>query len=336
MLAIFQFSMNAVFPILLLVMLGYYARRIGMLSPQTLTQVNSFNFRFGYSAMLFINLYNADLSGGVPYRLIVVVLCVLLIFVLLGWAVASATTEKRSRKGVMIQATFRSNYAILGMMLAESLAGKEGTTMVAVFQLPVVLFFNVFSVLTLSIYSDSDKKPTVGSVLRKMATNPMILSILAGAAAILVRRVIPVGADGQLVFSLSGTLPWLYSALNYLNRMASPLAMIVLGATLVLSDARGFMRELAATIATRLVAAPVIGFFLVYLLQKAGVITLTPALVSMLVALFGSPAATASAIMAKEMDADASLAGQIVVWTSLLSMGSLFVLVAVLRMMGWL
>ena len=336
MLSIFQYSMTAVFPILILILLGYYARRTGMISSQTASQINSFNFRFGYSCMLFINLYNADLSGGLPLRLIAAVIILLFILALLGWAAASVFTQKRSRKGVLIQATFRSNYAIIGMMLAEALEGKEGTEMVAIFQLPVVLFFNVASVLALSIYSDSDKKPTVGSVLRKMAKNPMILGIIIGALTILVRQVIPAGADGLPVFTLSGSLPWLYSAINNLSRMAPPLALIILGSTLVISDARGFMKELAAGIVLRLIAAPVIGFFALYALQRAGLVSLTPALVSMLVALFGSPVATASAIMAKEMGADHSLAGQLVVWTSVLSLVTLFILVFVLKVIGWL
>ena len=47
MLEILQYSMNAVFPILLLIVLGYYAKRAGMLSEQTIAQINRFNFRYG-------------------------------------------------------------------------------------------------------------------------------------------------------------------------------------------------------------------------------------------------------------------------------------------------
>ena len=43
-----------------------------------------------------------------------------------------------------------------------------------------------------------------------------------------------------------------------------------------------------------------------------------------------------SAIMAKEMGADHSLAGQLVVWTSVLSLVTLFILVFVLKVIGWL
>lgn len=328
--------MNAVLPILLLILLGYYGRRKGFFHEQTLVEINRFNFKYGYSSMLFINLYNADLSNGLPLRLIGVVMLILTFLALMAWGIAGVLTDKRDRKGVLIQVTFRSNYAIIGMMLAEALAGSEGTAMVAIFQLPSVLFFNVVSVLALSVYSDSEEKPTVGSILRSMALNPMIHGILAGGLALVIRQVIPTGADGLPVFSISGTLPWLYSALTYLSRMAAPLALIVLGANLILSDARGFMKELIGGTFLRLVGAPVVGFLILYLAQKAGIITLTPGLVAMLIALLGSPVATASAIMAREMKADYSLAGQLVVWTSVLSTASLFILVTVLKLMGWL
>lgn len=56
----------------------------------------------------------------------------------------------------------------------------------------------------------------------------------------------------------------------------------------------------------------------------------------MLVSILGSPLATAAAIMAREMGADKDLAAQLVVWTSILSMFTLFVLVAILRGAGLL
>ena len=52
------------------------------------------------------------------------------------------------------------------------------------------------------------------------------------------------------------------------------------------------------------------------------------------VAVFGTPVAVASAIMAKEMGADDELAGQLVVWTSLVSTVTIFVYVVVFRAIG--
>ena len=49
---------------------------------------------------------------------------------------------------------------------------------------------------------------------------------------------------------------------------------------------------------------------------------------------FATPVAVASAIMAKEMGADDELAGQLVVWTSLVSTVTIFIYVTVLRIIG--
>ena len=96
------------------------------------------------------------------------------------------------------------------------------------------------------------------------------------------------------------------------------------------------MKHLVGGIILRLVSAPVIGFTIIYFADRAGIITITPPIVAMLISVLGSPLATAAAIMAKEMDADAGLAGQLVVWTSVLSMGSLFIIVSFMRGIGWL
>ena len=159
MLEILQYSMNAVFPILLLIVLGYYAKRAGMLSEQTIAQINRFNFRYGYFCLMFVNIYGVDLKEGLPVTMIALVLGIIALLTVVGWVAASFLTKERSRKGVLIQASFRSNYAIIGMMMAQALAGDEGAALVAIFQLPAVLYYNSVSVLAMSIYSDSGNKP---------------------------------------------------------------------------------------------------------------------------------------------------------------------------------
>ena len=59
--------------------------------------------------------------------------------------------------------------------------------------------------------------------------------------------------------------------------------------------------------------------------------TLTPATVGTLVGVFGSPVASASAVMAEEMGGDGELARQYVVWTCALSMLTLLLWIVFLR-----
>lgn len=53
-----------------------------------------------------------------------------------------------------------------------------------------------------------------------------------------------------------------------------------------------------------------------------------------LIALFASPVAVSSAVMASEMGGDGELAGQLVVWTTILSAVTIFAFVSVFRALG--
>ena len=53
-----------------------------------------------------------------------------------------------------------------------------------------------------------------------------------------------------------------------------------------------------------------------------------------LIALFGTPVAVSSVPMTQEMNSDAELAGQLVVWTSILSSITLFLIILTCSMVG--
>lgn len=138
------------------------------------------------------------------------------------------------------------------------------------------------------------------------------------------------------MFSLEKDLPFLYSAVDQLASMAAPLILIILGAQVNFSTIGSMKKELVVGVIQRLILAPAVGFLLGFLAQSLGWIQLTPAVVSALVGVFGSPVASASAAMAEEMGGDAELARQYVVWTYVLSMLTLLVWIFCLRSVGLL
>ena len=334
MLSVLYFSFNAIAPIIGLVIVGYAARTMGFLDPQTLKTLNRFNFRFCFTPMMFVNLYQMNETSGVSAGLVLTILVTLLLLTAISLPLSGKITSRRDRRGILMQCMFRSNYAIIGLVLAETLAGNEGKALASFCQLPTVLYFNVVSVLCLSAFSGSGEKPNPGKVVRELFTNPLIMGVLTGSAALLLRGVIPVRADGAPVFALSRDLPWLYQIISYLSRIATPLALIVMGGQLDLSREAIFQRELLAGVALKLLVAPAIGLTLAFLSAGLGFFSMTPAVVATLCAAYGTPAAAASAPMAAEMGADGQYAGQIVVWTSIFSMGTLFLIVALLRALG--
>ena len=334
--SVLSYSFNAIAPILLLILVGYYCRRSGLLSLCAIKEINRFDFRFGLSCLMFVNIYEIGEFRDIPLDILAFTLGMLVLFTVIGFLIAGRITKQDNRKGVVIQACFRSNYAIIGIVLAQELAGQKGATLATLFQLPTVIYFNFVSVIVLSIYSETKEKIDFKGICKKLSKNPLIVGLIAGVAALVIRQFVPAGAEGELVFKLDRDLPWLYSAVKNLSRMATPLALVALGGQLELSDTKEFGRELRLSVLCRLVMAPVVGFSLALLLNAAGVFNLTPESCAMMVAAFGSPMAVSSVVMSAEMGADEVFAGQIVVWTSILSMLSLFIITGILRGFGYL
>ncbi len=96
-------------------------------------------------------------------------------------------------------------------------------------------------------------------------------------------------------------------------------------------------KEIIAGTIWRIVVAPLIGIGVAILLSNyTDLFTFDSTVYPTLIALFGTPVAVSSAIMAGEMKNDEQLATQLVVWTSIGSIITIFVIVFALMSFGLL
>lgn len=334
---ILETAVNAVVPIVLLILLGYVLRKSGFLTAEFVKIGNKLGFHVCIPCMLFINVYNIE--GFEVIRWDVVLYCCLMVAVLflLGLATVGLVTKVPQRKGVVLQAVFRSNVAVIGLSLATVLGGSEAaaiTSIVTAFTLPLL---NIFAVIALTIYVSGDGgKVDVGRILRNIAKNPLIIGILLGLGCLLIRSA-QIRYFGRVVFSLNGNLKFLYTALSNLKSIASPLALIVMGGQFEFSAAKGVLKEIVAGTVWRVVIAPVLVIGTAIILStRTGLIHFGAMEYPTLIALFGSPVAVSSAIMAGQMGNDEQLATQLVVWTSVCSIATMFLTVCVLMGAGLL
>lgn len=352
---IFMTAVNAIVPIVLLIVLGYVLKHVKFLSGEFLKTGNKLVFKICLPAMLFVSVYSIDDLSDVNWGL--VIYCVIAVFVIffIGLLVSILTTKDNRRRGVILQCTYRSNFAIIGTSLAASLAGaavgaeQTVNAVVAIIQAFTIPIFNILAVIALSIFIkepqlDEDGKLSavtkqhvnVKKILLGIVKNPLIIGIAAGFVCVGIRYA-EIAIWGEAVFTLSGNLKFLYSAIESLKEVTTPLALIVLGGQFEFSAVKGMTKEIVVASVFRLIIAPLIGVGCAILLSEC-----TP-LVSFgqteypaLIALFGTPVAVSSAIMAGEMGGDEQLAGQLVVWTSLCSILTLFVTVLILMSVGLL
>ncbi len=289
----FSACLNAVLPILILILLGCWAGTQGLLDRGDVKKLNKVFFRFFMPVMLFYNIYSSDLSAALQPGLIAYAMgCTLLIF-FAGLAAARVFEPNRQRRGVLVQGLFRSNLVVIGLPVVASLLGDGELGPVVVLSATVVPLFNILAVLVLE--SHSGERTKLSRLLLDILKNPLILGSLAGLLALAVGLRLPLPLD---------------TAAKQMSQSASPVLIFLLGAFL---RPQGLRRDLRAVLwlsAARLLLIPALTLLPAVALGWRG------AELAALIPVFASSTAVNSFTMAQQMGGDAELAGNIVVATS--------------------
>lgn len=326
-------AVNAVVPIVLMIALGYFLRQKGMLSSDFLKNGNKLVFKLCLPTMLFVNVYNIDSLADIHWDIVICSSLALCVIFILGIGISLMTTPDLRRRGVVAQCSFRSNYAIIGMPLAAALGGPEAEAVAAIMSSVTVPMLNILAVISLSMFVQEGGKISVKKILLDIVKNPLIQGVMLGMLC-LVLRWIQVETLGEVVFALNRQTKFFYTVLTWLKNITTPLALLVLGGQFVFSAVKELKKEIIISTVMRLIMAPAVGITAGYVMNRLGIVSCGPAEYPALVALYASPVAVSSAIMATEMKNDEQLATQLVVWTTLFSGITIFIIVCILMSLG--
>ena len=331
-------AFNAVAPIVLLMLLGYWLRRIGFLTDEFSRVGMKLVFNVLLPASLFQTTYNIEDFSVIPWNLVIYSMVMLVVLFLVAVKLVPRITPVRERQGPLLQSVVRGNSAIIGIPLAEALGGgPEAMAIAAVMIAFAVPCMNILAVIALTIYMEEEgEKISIRNMLKKISRNPLLISILVGFVVLLLRAGEKM-VFGEVVFSLKRDTPFLFSAISKCAAASTPLALIVMGADFRFSAVGDLKKEIVVGTVNRVIFIPIISLGLAALLSAC-----TPLLrcgsaeYPSLIALFGTPVAVSSAIMAGQMHNDKQLATQLVVWTSLASIVTIFLTVCILMGAGLL
>ena len=187
MLTIFVTAVNAILPIVLLIALGYGLRQCSFLTKEFVAGGNKLMFRLLIPLMLFTNTYTIESFSSVPWDLTLYGAGMVLVIFLLGYFLTPGLTREPGRKGALLQSTFRSNTAVIGISLAQALGGEEAVQVATVVTAVCVPLLNVLAVVALSIYGSNGGKLDGKKLLKNIVTNPLILGIAAGFLCVALR-----------------------------------------------------------------------------------------------------------------------------------------------------
>lgn len=146
------------------------------------------------------------------------------------------------------------------------------------------------------------------------------LSLWAVLAALLLRA-----SHGPLSPDLSGSLRWFWVPLRYFHDGLVAFALMTLGIQLSKTRPHFRLARIGWALTLRLIAGPLVGWILAWAFRFDGEIFLSMILST------SFPTAVNTAMIAHEFGADADYATDTVFWSTLLSMGTVTLLVVLLR-----
>lgn len=331
------FSFNAVAPIIILIVIGMILRKLGI-TQDFWNVANKLVFKLFLPTLLFYNVYNISTFADINWAFVLYAVVAIIVLFALAMALVPLFVKDNARRGVVIQALFRSNYAIIGVPLATSLYGAQGASTASLLSAFIIPLFNLLSVVALSVYSgqkdeSAPKSKAVLSVVKGIATNPLILAVCGGLVVLGIRAILQsTNVQFSLFdFTLGGVQVTLVgNVVKNLANVATPLALLVLGGRFSFAESKSNGKTVAIVTLLRMVVVPIVTLACAYLLVPS----LQGVHFAVYLSVFASPVAVASAVMAKEMHCDDKLAGQLVVWNTIVSAVTLFVFIAVMSAVG--
>ena len=311
----FIYSVDATFPIFLVMVIGYILKQIGMLNDNFVTVANRFNFKVTLPFMLFRDISGVDIRAVFDIRYVLFCALVSTACFWIIWGGVKLFLKDQSMRGAFVQASFRSSAAVMGLAFIQNMYGSSamGPLMIV----SAVPLYNIFSVIVLTVEGahsgEVDPKQKVKDACINIAKNPIILGILAGLVVGLLGIDFPVIVD---------------KTVNSVAQMATPLALITIGAGFEGRKALAKIRPTIAASMIKLVVQP-----LIFLPVAAWMGFRGEQMIAILIML-ASPTTPSCYIMAKNMDNDGVLTASVIVMTTLLAAFTLTGWIFILKTVG--
>lgn len=310
------FSLNATMPIFLMMVLGYILKKIKMVDEHSTNVMNKIVFRVFLPALLFLDLAKEDFVSIWDTKFVLFCSFATVASIIVA-AVLSLLDKDKADRGEIIQASYRSAAATLGIAFMTNI--YDNIAMVALMIIASVPIYNIVAVIVLSLTSPEDaelsKKQIFIKTLKNLVTNPIILSIMAGLIWSLLKIPIP---------------HIMNKSVSYLAQVASPLALIALGAAFEFKDVKEKRGPLLLILFNKL-------FLFCMIFLPIGVYlgfrdeTMVAALI-----MLGSATTSSSYIMSKNMGHKGVISSSAVMLTTLFSAFTLTLWLFILRSLGYI
>ncbi len=307
----FRIAVNAVMPFMICIAFGYAVRRLRLADRAFMQSLNQLVFKVFFPFMMFYNMYDNGDSLEMNARLLAVSVCSLFLLIAVLFVIVPLLVRDNPKRGVVIQGIYRSNFVLFAIPLTENLFGREGVAMASLLVAVIVPLYNVMAVIILEYFRGGSI--SIVTLAGKILKNPLILGAIAGLIALVCGICLPQAVEKPV---------------SQFAAMTTPLALFVLGGTLDFSSVRADRKYLVSVLGIKMMLLPAVA---------AGVSLLadfTELERFLYLIMFAAPIAASSYPMAQNMGGDGKLAGELVVISTAVSVGTIFFWIYVMKAAG--
>jgi len=304
------FTANTVAPVFLIIALGFFLKKIKIINEQFVTITSKFVFNVSLPALIFMKLYDIDLSAVIDVTQIIYIYAGTLSIYFIVWIISIPFIKDGRDLSVFVQGAYRSNYAIVGLAIISNLFGDDGLGKASIILAFILPLYNILAVVILTVPMRKVRKHNIKGTISEIISNPLIIAVLFSLPFSLFKVELP-----SMIFA-SG---------NFLADVALPLALVGIGGSLNVENIKKASGLAFTSSAIKLIALPVVLTIGAYL---AGFRNMD---LGIMFVLFSCPTAIVSFIMAEAMGCNSKLAGNIVVISTIGSVITISTAIIILR-----
>ncbi len=306
-------TLTIVLPVFLVIALGHLLRRLQLFNGDFVQQTNRLVYLVFLPLLLFHKIGKADFAAFFNAPLVIASSLVIVIAFILTYGYSGLRRYPAAVRGSFCQGSFRGNLAYVGLAICLNAYGEDGLTKAGILMGFLVPVLNLFAILALLLPHRGSAAEPPPNWLAQVALNPLIIASFLGIIWSYWHLPIPLIIDRALDITTGLTLP---------------LALLAIGGSFSLQRLKGDLRLAGLASCIKLALLPLIAALLLSLFGVSG----TDLGIGILFA--GTPAATATYIMAHQMKGDAELAGSIVMLSTLVSAASYTLILMALQGFG--
>lgn len=310
-LSVLQFAFQVTGPICVVIVLGIFLARIGLINDAFIDVGSRLVFNITLPSLLFISISKTSFEQTANLTLVIIGLVGTFLVYLVLEVLARYTIQPPEERGVVVQGAFRSNMGIVGLAYCVNAYGEVGLAAASLYMGIVVVLYNALAVITLN--RSLSRHGSVLNTFKGIVKNPLIIGIVLALPFAWLQIPLP------NVLLKSG---------EYFAQMTLPLALLCAGGSLSLQALRYESRNALLSSIGKLIFAPLLitggGYWVGLRGMELGILFL----------MTSAPTAAASYVMVRAMGGNATLAANIVVLTTLGSLVATSIGVAILRGVG--